>query len=66
MPQPEHAWQRKAFIPASRKECPEPADPAAPPIYRALAATWAAQGRTLPGGPDREWRAVAARPCWPV
>lgn len=66
MPEPERAWRRQVFIPASRTESgPPPAPAAEPPIYQELAAAWAAQGRTVPGGPDREWRAVLARPCWP-
>lgn len=67
MTEPERTWHRQAFIPASRRESVPPPSPAAePPIYQELALAWAAQGRTLPGGPDREWKAVMTRPCWPV
>ncbi|MFD9793427.1 hypothetical protein ACFWXK_21045 [Streptomyces sp. NPDC059070] len=71
MTQPERAWHRQAFIPASRTETPSapasaPGPVAGPPIYQELAAAWAAQGRTLPGRPDREWTAAVTRPCWPV
>ncbi|MEU5436002.1 hypothetical protein AB0G73_21840 [Streptomyces sp. NPDC020719] len=71
MTEPERAWHRQAFIPASRpasrteSAAPAPVAPE-PPIYQELAAAWAAQGRTLPGRPDREWTAVITRPCWPA
>lgn len=35
-----------------------------PPIYRALYALWADQGRTLPGRRDAEWTRLAAGPVW--
>ncbi|WP_438316030.1 hypothetical protein ACSHWO_28085 [Streptomyces sp. HUAS TT3] len=37
-----------------------------PPIYRALLARWAADGRTLPGHRDPEWSRVATSPIWPA
>ncbi|MEU7554624.1 hypothetical protein AB0B01_20175 [Streptomyces sp. NPDC044571] len=36
-----------------------------PPIYRALLARWADDGRTLPGRRDPEWSRVAGAPIWP-
>ncbi|MBT2407292.1 MULTISPECIES: hypothetical protein [unclassified Streptomyces] len=36
-----------------------------PPIYRALLARWADDGRTLPGRGDPEWSEVASSPIWP-
>ncbi|WP_158718655.1 hypothetical protein [Streptomyces griseus] len=35
-----------------------------PPIYRALYALWADQGRALPGRRDAEWTRLAAGPVW--
>ncbi|MFD4376123.1 hypothetical protein [Streptomyces sp. NPDC058486] len=35
-----------------------------PPIYQALYALWASQGRTLPGRGDAEWARLAAGPVW--
>ncbi|MFF8414541.1 hypothetical protein [Streptomyces omiyaensis] len=35
-----------------------------PPIYQALYALWASQGRTLPGRRDAEWTRLAAGPVW--
>ncbi|MFB6808996.1 hypothetical protein [Streptomyces sp. NPDC056387] len=37
-----------------------------PPIYQALLARWAADGRTLPGRRDPEWSRVAGSPIWPA
>ncbi|MEV0413182.1 hypothetical protein AB0I68_20885 [Streptomyces sp. NPDC050448] len=36
-----------------------------PPIYYALLARWAADGRTLPGRRDPEWSRIASSPVWP-
>ncbi|GLV97686.1 hypothetical protein Slala05_13180 [Streptomyces lavendulae subsp. lavendulae] len=36
-----------------------------PPIYGALLARWAADGRTLPGRRDPEWSRIASSPIWP-
>ncbi|UQX00191.1 hypothetical protein [Streptomyces sp. RerS4] len=36
-----------------------------PPIYGALLAHWAADGRTLPGRRDPEWTRVVSTPIWP-
>ncbi|MER7339395.1 hypothetical protein ABT403_16335 [Streptomyces sp. NPDC000075] len=36
-----------------------------PPIYTALVARWAADGRTLPGRHDPDWSRIAATPIWP-
>ncbi|MGW4055520.1 hypothetical protein ACWENA_32325 [Streptomyces sp. NPDC004779] len=35
-----------------------------PPIYQALYALWAGQGRALPGRRDAEWTRLAAAPVW--
>ncbi|MFF5929176.1 hypothetical protein [Streptomyces hydrogenans] len=35
-----------------------------PPIYQALYALWASQGRALPGRRDAEWARLAAGPVW--
>ncbi|MFE6226186.1 hypothetical protein [Streptomyces sp. NPDC057854] len=35
-----------------------------PPIYQALHALWASQGRTVPGHRDAEWARLAAGPVW--
>ncbi|MEV7729502.1 hypothetical protein ACIRP0_08165 [Streptomyces sp. NPDC101733] len=37
-----------------------------PPIYGALLAHWAAEGRTLPGRRDPEWSRIASSPIWPT
>ncbi|MCJ1681006.1 hypothetical protein MTF65_27380 [Streptomyces sp. APSN-46.1] len=37
-----------------------------PPIYRALLARWATDGRTLPGRRDPEWSRVTTAPIWPT
>ncbi|MFE7775419.1 hypothetical protein ACFU5O_16265 [Streptomyces sp. NPDC057445] len=55
-------WERQRLIPASRKE---PGERSAEPIYAALMARWSAEGRTLPGRPDREWTALVSKSCWP-
>ncbi|MFD7836911.1 hypothetical protein [Streptomyces sp. NPDC059761] len=39
--------------------------PPDPPIYHALLARWAADGRTLPGRRDPEWSRVTTSPIWP-
>lgn len=39
--------------------------PADPPIYRAMLARWADDGRTLPGRRDPEWSRIASSPVWP-
>ncbi|MFI8102854.1 hypothetical protein ACIQUQ_22150 [Streptomyces sp. NPDC101118] len=39
--------------------------PADPPIYRALLARWATDGRTLPGRRDPEWSRLTSSPVWP-
>ncbi|KIF07053.1 hypothetical protein PL81_04130 [Streptomyces sp. RSD-27] len=36
-----------------------------PPIYSALLARWAADGRTLPGRRDPDWSRIASSPVWP-
>ncbi|MEV6734976.1 MULTISPECIES: hypothetical protein [unclassified Streptomyces] len=36
-----------------------------PPIYHALLARWADDGRTLPGRRDPEWSRVVSSPIWP-
>ncbi|MFF2194879.1 hypothetical protein [Streptomyces sp. NPDC058157] len=36
-----------------------------PPIYTALLARWAADGRTLPGRRDPDWSRIASSPIWP-
>ncbi len=38
--------------------------PADPPIYTAVLALWASEGRTLPGHRDQEWHRLAAGPVW--
>nr|WP_242438985.1 hypothetical protein [Streptomyces sp. CB00455] len=37
-----------------------------PPIYRALMARWAEDGRTVPGRRDPEWSRVSSSPVWPT
>ncbi|GHI84276.1 hypothetical protein ACWGFX_30530 [Streptomyces xanthophaeus] len=37
-----------------------------PPIYRALLARWADDGRTLPGRRDPEWSRLTSSPVWPA
>ncbi|MEU9376804.1 hypothetical protein AB0D94_23950 [Streptomyces sp. NPDC048255] len=37
-----------------------------PPIYRALLARWADDGRTLPGRRDPEWARLTRSPVWPA
>ncbi|MCF3183027.1 hypothetical protein IPZ70_24235 [Streptomyces polychromogenes] len=36
-----------------------------PPIYAALLARWATEGRTLPGRRDPDWSRIASSPIWP-
>ncbi|MFD8148475.1 hypothetical protein [Streptomyces sp. NPDC059708] len=36
-----------------------------PPVYAALLARWAADGRTLPGRHDPDWSRIASSPIWP-
>ncbi|AWK10264.1 hypothetical protein SSP531S_21730 [Streptomyces spongiicola] len=71
-------WERQGLIPASRRESDGPGEPAdrsgpaarqvadrsAEPIYASLTASWYAQGRTVPGIPDREWSDLVAW-SWP-
>ncbi|MFF9526918.1 hypothetical protein ACF1DV_33820 [Streptomyces achromogenes] len=35
------------------------------PIFTALAARWASDGRAVPGRPDEEWTVLARRYPWP-
>ncbi|MEU6082495.1 hypothetical protein [Streptomyces sp. NPDC047108] len=35
------------------------------PIYAALARSWAAAGKAVPGQYDREWINLTRRPAWP-
>ncbi|MFD9575427.1 hypothetical protein ACFWBI_37110 [Streptomyces sp. NPDC059982] len=37
-----------------------------PPIYGALLARWAADGRTLRGRRDPEWSRIVSSPVWPT
>ncbi|WP_411106590.1 hypothetical protein [Streptomyces sp. cmx-4-9] len=37
-----------------------------PPIYRALLARYADDGRTLPGRRDPEWARLTTSPVWPA
>ncbi|MCS0638989.1 hypothetical protein NX801_25755 [Streptomyces sp. LP05-1] len=54
-------WQRVPLIPQSR----QPTEPRTTPVHAALIREWRAQGRALPGVPDREWDALVSRPVWP-
>ncbi|MET8752541.1 hypothetical protein ABZW32_20945 [Streptomyces sp. NPDC004667] len=49
---------------AERQQPPRQRHPD-PPIYGALLARWAADGRTLPGRRDPEWSRIASSPIWP-
>ncbi|MEV0121185.1 hypothetical protein AB0I16_06430 [Streptomyces sp. NPDC050703] len=53
-------WQRLGGVPASR----QPPENRADPIYDALRRRWNAQGRTVPGRPDPEWRRLVERDPW--
>ncbi|WP_152628273.1 hypothetical protein [Streptacidiphilus neutrinimicus] len=49
--------------PLSRRASPGAARSSDTPLFHAIAASWTALGRTVPGIPDPEWdRLVAARP----
>ncbi|MEY9841654.1 hypothetical protein [Streptacidiphilus sp. EB103A] len=72
---PEPRWSRVtlAELPPQWAAPVEPSDPgrARPvsrpqdePIYSQLAAEWRGNGRTLPGGQDREWAELVARRTW--
>ncbi|WP_369215648.1 hypothetical protein [Streptomyces flavofungini] len=54
-------WQRLGVIPTSRQspEC------RTDPIYATLIHSWYAEGRTVPGRPDPEWRSLVERDPWP-
>ncbi|MFH7594709.1 hypothetical protein WDV06_06310 [Streptomyces racemochromogenes] len=64
----EESVQQTAAHPA--REQPRPGPPGFrgqpdPPIYAALLARWAADGRTLPGRRDPDWSRIASDPIWP-
>jgi hypothetical protein len=50
--------------PTPRRSSHGAARPGETPLFNAIAASWAALGRTVPGNPDPEWdRLVAAKPA---
>ncbi|MEV7420833.1 hypothetical protein [Streptomyces sp. NPDC089919] len=59
---PSTGRRRRPAPPAHEESVQRPADP---PIYRALLARWATDGRTLPGRRDPEWARLTSAPVWP-
>jgi hypothetical protein len=54
-------WTAPVPAPDRGRPAPQPQDE---PIYSQLAAEWRGNGRTLPGGQDREWAELVARGTW--
>ncbi|MGW7071139.1 hypothetical protein ACWGII_19585 [Streptomyces sp. NPDC054855] len=57
-----HQWKRQGLIPVSRNSPESRVDD---PIFKSLQAAWERQGKTVPGRPDQEWRALMSRDHWP-
>ncbi|MFF4330077.1 hypothetical protein ACGFY6_16550 [Streptomyces sp. NPDC048387] len=76
-PSPRAGHRRRPTLPGYEesvqqitRERPRPGPPGYrghpdPPIYTALLARWAFDGRTLPGRRDPEWSRIASAPIWP-
>lgn len=54
-------------VPSIGRTVPAPAPaPADEPVFAALAAHWAAEGRVVPGQVDQEWAMLAGSCPWPL